>query len=83
MATSEANANGHHLVNDIFKPIFLYENCCDLIQYSLQFAPESSIDNRPALVQMLAWHQTGDQPLPTQMMAYSTDAYISHSASMS
>ena len=41
------------------------------------------IDNKPALVQKLAWRLTGDKPLAEPMMAYSTDAYMYHSASMS
>ena len=33
---------------------------CFLIQISLQFVPKGPLDNKSALVQVLAWHQTGD-----------------------
>ena len=46
--------NGHHLVDDIFKCIFLNENAWSLIKISLTFVPKSSIDNIPALVHILA-----------------------------
>ena len=35
------------------------------------------------LVQIIAWHRTGDKPLSEPMMAYVADAYMHHSASMS
>ena len=51
------------LADNIFKWIFLNENGRILIQISLKFFPKSPIDNKPALVQVMAWHQTGDKPL--------------------
>ena len=33
------------------------ENFCILILISLKFVPKGSIDNKPALVQVMAWHQ--------------------------
>ena len=42
------------LADDIFKCIFLNENDIILIQISLKFVPRSPIDNKPALVQVLA-----------------------------
>ena len=41
------------------------------------------INNIPALVQTMAWHQPGDKPLSEPMMFYLTDPYMRHSASMS
>ena len=29
--------------------------------------PKGQIDNKPALVQVMAWHRTGDKPLPESM----------------
>ena len=37
---------------------------CILIQISLKFVPKSPIDNKPALIQVMAWHQAGNKPLP-------------------
>ena len=50
---------------------------------SPKFAPTGPIDNIPALVQIMAWRRTGDNPLFELMMAYVADAYMRHSASMS
>ena len=38
------------LADDIFRCIFLNENDRILIQFSLKFVPDISIDNNPALV---------------------------------
>ena len=51
-----------------FKCIFLNESDKIPIQISLKFVPRSPIDNKPALVQGMAWRQTGDNPLPEPMM---------------
>ena len=39
------------------------------IQISLKFVPKGPINNIPALVQIMAWCQTGDKPLFEAMMA--------------
>ena len=62
--------NIRHFADDIFKLIFLNENCCILIQISLKFVLRVQINSIPALVQTMAWHQTGDKPLSEPMMAY-------------
>ena len=56
------------LADDIFKRIFLNENDRILIQISLKLVPMSQIDNKPVLVQVMAWRQTGAKPLPELMM---------------
>ena len=61
------------LADDFFKCIFLNENYTILIQISL-----SPIDNKPALVQVMAWRRIGVKPLPEPMMAQITDAYRRH-----
>ena len=66
------------LADDIFKCIFLNENDIIPIQISLKFVPRSPIDNKPALVQVMAWRRIGDKPLPEPMMAQFTDAYMRH-----
>ena len=43
------------LADDIFKCIFLNENDRIPIQISLKLVPRSPIDNKPELVQVMAW----------------------------
>ena len=69
--------NGRHFGNDNFKCIFFNENGTILIQFSLKFVSRSSIDNLPALVQLMAWRRTGDKPLPEPMLTQLTD-YMQH-----
>ena len=70
--------------DDIFKCIFLNENVWISLQISLKFVPKVQINNIPALVQIMAWRRPGDKPLSEAMVVVSfTDAYVSHSASMS
>ena len=59
------------------------ENVWILIKISLKFVPKGPINNIPALVQIMAWRQTGDKPLSEPMMAQFNDTYMRHSASMS
>ena len=66
------------LADNIFKCIFLNENDRILIKISPKFVPRSPIDNNLALIQVMAWHQIGDKPLPEPMMSQFTDAYMWH-----
>ena len=66
------------LADDNFKCIFLNENDRIPIWISLKFVPRSPIDNKPALVQVMAWHQTGAKPLTELMLTQFTDAYMRH-----
>ena len=66
------------LADDIFKHIFLNENVRISIQISLKFVPKGSIDNNPALVQVMAWRWTGDMPLSEPMLVWFIDAYMRH-----
>ena len=54
--------NFHHLAHEIF--ILLCENCCILIFFA--GPPKSSINNKPSLVQNIAWCRTGDKPYLNQ-----------------
>ena len=63
------------LADNIFKCIFLNENDRIPIQISLKFVPRSPIDNKPALIQVMAWRRPGDKPLPETMMTLFTYAY--------
>ena len=64
------------LADNIFRCIFLNENDKILIYISLKFFPSSPIDNKQALVQVMACRQTGDKPLPEPMLTQFTDAYM-------
>ena len=63
--------------------IFLNEKVWILLKISLKFVPSVWINNIPALVQIMAWHQIGDMPLTEPMMAQFTDAYIKYQGEMS
>ena len=60
--TLRPRQNGRYFP-DIFKCIFLNENISILSTISLKFVPEGPINNIPVLVQIMAWHQSGDKPL--------------------
>ena len=44
----------------------------------LLLVPRSPIDNKPALVQVMAWHRTGNKPLSEPVLTQFTDAYMRH-----
>ena len=66
------------LADDTFKCIFLDENYRIPNRISLKFVPRSPVDNKPALVQVMAWRRTGDKPLPEPMITQFTGAYMQH-----
>ena len=66
------------LADNNFKCIFLNENDRIPIWISLKFVPRSSVDNKPVLVQVMAWHRIGDKPLSEPMLTRFTDAYMRH-----
>ena len=66
--TLRPRQNGRHFADDIFKRISLYENIWIPIKISLKFVPRGSINNIPALVQIMAWRRPGDKPLSEAMM---------------
>ena len=66
--TLRPRQNGRHFADAIFKCIFLNENIWILIKISLKFVPKSSINNIPALVQIMAWRRPGDKPLSEPMV---------------
>ena len=55
--------NGRCFSSDTFNCIFMNEKFCILIQISLDFVPKGPINNKSALVHVMAWRQTGDKPL--------------------
>ena len=66
------------LADNISKWIFLNENGIFLIKILLKFVHRSSMDNKPALVQVMAWRRAGDKSLPEPMITQFTDAYMWH-----
>ena len=64
------------LADDIFKCISLNENDRIPIQISLKFVPRSLIDNKLALVQVMACRLLGAKPLPEPMLTQFPDAYM-------
>ena len=55
----------------MFKCSFLNENVWIPIEISLKFVPKGSINNNPALFQIMAWRRPGDKPLSEPMMVSS------------
>ena len=55
--TLRLRQNGPRWPDSIFKCIFLKENIQISIKISLKFVPQGLINNIPALVQIMAWHQ--------------------------
>ena len=66
------------LADDNFKYISLNANYRIPIWISLKFVPGSAINNKPAMVQVMAWLRTGDKPLPKPMLTQFTDADMRH-----
>ena len=64
--------------DNIFKCIFLNENDKIPIQISLKLVPRSPVDNKTALVQVMAWRRIGDKPLPEPMTTQFNDVYMRH-----
>ena len=56
--------NGRHFADNSFKHIFMNQKFFILIRISLKFISKSPIDNKAALVQVMARDGTGDKPLP-------------------
>ena len=70
--------NVRHFADNIFKYIFINEKFCILIRISLKCVPKSPIHNKSALVQVMAWHRTGDKPLPESMLTQFIESYMLH-----
>ena len=60
------------ITDDMFKCIFMNKKFSTLIWISLRFVPKGSIDNKSALVQVMAWRLTGNKPLPEQWWTRTT-----------
>ena len=62
------------VAGDIFKSIFLNEN----YRISVKYVPRGPIDNKPVLIQVMAWCRTGNKQLLEPMMTQFIDAYMRH-----
>ena len=58
--------------------VISHENVWILIKISLKVVPMGLINNRWALVQVMALRRAGDKPLPKPMSTQFADAYMRH-----
>ena len=56
--SSPPGQNGCHFADNIFKYSFKNVKLCILIWISRKFVPQSPIDNKSALVQVMFWRRT-------------------------
>ena len=66
--------NGRNFADAIHQVVF--ENWGISIRFSLKSVLNDVINNKPSLVQVIAWRQTGDNLLSERILAKLTDAYI-------
>ena len=66
------------LANGILKCIFKNENDNIPIEISLKLVLRGPINNKSALVQVMAWRRTGNKPLSEPMLTRFTDVYMRH-----
>ena len=76
--SSPPQQNGRHFLDNIAKCIFINEKFCILIWISLEFVLIGPIDEKLALVHVMAWRRTDDKPLPEPMLSQFTYAYMWH-----
>ena len=67
-----------NVADNIFKCIVMNEKFRISLWISLKFVPRGPIKNGPALVQVMAWHWTGDKPFPEPMLTWLAEAYMLH-----
>ena len=60
---------------DDFWCIFLNEKFCISTRIAPKFVPKGPNDNKPALVQVMAWRRSGEKRLSEPMLVYFTDTY--------
>ena len=66
--TLRPRRNRRRFADDSFKCISLNQNVLISIKIPLKFVPKGSINNTPALVQIMAWRRPGDKPLSEAMV---------------
>ena len=75
--------NGWHFADNSFKYILLNDIVSIPNEILLKCVPDSLIDNKSTLVQVVACHLTGDKPLLEPMLTKIYDALWCYSAPMS
>ena len=60
--------NGRHFADHVFRCIFLNENIWISLKISQKFGPKIPINNNPAMLQIMAWHRSGDKTLSEPML---------------
>ena len=76
--SSPPGQNGLHFADDLFKYNILNEKLRILVLILLKFVPQRPIDNKSALVQVMAWRRIGDEPFCKTMLTRFSDAYMRH-----
>ena len=76
--SSSPGQNVRHFADDSFKLIFTNEKFCIVIWISPKFVPKGPLDNKSALILIVAWRQTCDKPLFEPMLTQFIDAYMRH-----
>ena len=66
--SSPPGQNGCYFGTQQFQMHLFKKNDRIPIRISLNFVPRSPTDNKPALVQVMAWCQRGDKPLPEPIL---------------
>ena len=69
--SSPLGQNARDFADDVSKCIFVKEKFCILIRISLKYVPKGPIDNRAALVQVMAWCRIGNV-IPIHWRIYAT-----------
>ena len=73
---SPPGQNGRHFTDDSWQ---MHYHEWDILYFDYNFTEvfvcRGSIDNKSSLVQVMAWHRTGDKPLPEPMQTQFTDIY--------
>ena len=68
LKTLRPRNNDRHFPNDICRGICFNEYIRISMKISLKFVPNGSINDIPALVQIMAWRRPGDKPLSEPIM---------------
>ena len=66
--TLRPRQNGRHFPDGTIRRIFLSENVLTSLQNPVKCVSTVRINNKPALVQIMAWRRPGDKPLSEPMM---------------
>ena len=81
--TLRPRRNGRYFAHDDLNCILFNEKAWISTKCSLKCVRKCLINNIPPFVRIMAWRRTGDKPLSELLMAWFTDAYMRHLASMS